>query len=403
MPTPRVLAPVPPAVRALIDALAAAGHEAYLVGGCVRDLLVGRPVNDFDLATSAAPDALLALFPTAVPIGIRYGTVMVPTEIGPVDVTTFRAGPRIEDDLSHRDFTLNALAYDPRGDILLDPHDGWADLRKHRLRAVRSAHDRFREDPLRALRAARLIATLELEPDPDLEPAMASARRGLRGIARQRVGRELALLLVGPGVGEALALLRRTGIERDLAAGTAPDAEFVVPALPPDLDLRLAAWLRGTRAGFICRELRFPRRVSARVAQLVRHHPIALPAELPTGGTLRRLIKLVREENIDALIALRRSELVTGVSVPGEDRAAAERRLGDLETLLAQIRRTGFLALRRLDLAIDGEDVMGHFGWPPGPPVGRALAYLTDRIVEDPSLNTPAALRDLLDAWAREP
>ena len=87
MPTPRVLAPVPPAVRALIDALAAAGHEAYLVGGCVRDLLVGRPVNDFDLATSAAPDALLALFPTAVPIGIRYGTVMVPTEIGPYEIT----------------------------------------------------------------------------------------------------------------------------------------------------------------------------------------------------------------------------------------------------------------------------------------------------------------------------
>ncbi len=403
MPSPRVLAPIPPAVRSLIDALATAGHEAYLVGGCVRDLLTGRSVNDFDLTTSADLASLLALFPTAVPIGIRHGTVMIPTPIGPVDVTTFRAGPRIEDDLSHRDFTLNALAYDPRGDALIDPHDGWADLSKHRLRAVRSARDRFREDPLRALRAARLVATHELEPEPDIEPAMASARPALRGVARQRIGRELASLMLGPGVGKALALLRRTGIQDDLAPGTAPDAELVVPALPAELTLRLAGWLRGARAGTICRRLRLPRRVSARVEQLVRDHPIEIPAEVPTGGAVRRLVKRVGQENIDAMIALRRSELAAGISAPGEDPAAAKRRLGDLEVMLGRIRQTGFLALRRLDLAIDGADVMQHLGCAPGPRVGQALAYLTDRIVDDPSLNEPAALRDLLDVWAREP
>jgi tRNA nucleotidyltransferase (CCA-adding enzyme) len=273
-PTPLLLEPIPAAVHGLVEKLVAAGHATYLVGGCVRDLLRGHSAEDFDLATSAPLEVLLQVFPNAIPIGLQHGTVMVPAEVGPVDVTSFRAGFRIEDDLAHRDFTLNALAYDPREGLLFDPFDGRSDLASGRLRAVRSATDRFAEDPLRALRAARLAATLELSIDSELERAIAAARGPLRAVARERVRRELAGILLGPGAAHALALLRRTRIEADLAPGAAADAGAVIEALPCDLALRLAAWLRGTRAGPLLRRQRFPRRVSVRVDKLVRLHPI---------------------------------------------------------------------------------------------------------------------------------
>ena len=122
----RVPEAVPPAVLSLVRTLADAGHEAVLVGGGVRDLLRGVAVSDFDVATAAPPELVLALFPRAVPIGLAHGTVMVPTRAGPVDVTSYRAGPNLRDDLAHRDFTLNALAWSPEQATLIDPFDGRA-------------------------------------------------------------------------------------------------------------------------------------------------------------------------------------------------------------------------------------------------------------------------------------
>jgi tRNA nucleotidyltransferase (CCA-adding enzyme) len=401
-PTPLELEPIPAAVLELVEKLTAAGHAAYLVGGCVRDLLRGHGADDFDLATSAPPEVVLQIFPNAVAIGLQHGTVMVPAEGGPVDVTSFRAGSRIEDDLAHRDFTLNALAYDPRRCLLLDPFDGRSDLASGRLRAVRSADDRFAEDPLRALRAARLAATLGFSIDPELERAMSAARGRLRAVARERVRRELTGILLAPGVAAALALLRRTGIEANLAPGTADDAGAVVEALPCDLALRLAAWLRGTRAGPLLRRQRFPRHLSQRVDKLVRLHPIDAGADASRDAAVRRLIKRAGEENLDALIELRRAELHYGSGASGEAAATGRAHLHELEQGIARVRRAGLLALHRFDLAIDGHEVMRQLGWPPGPRVGRALAYLTDRVLEEPARNTPEALRTLLAEWAAD-
>jgi tRNA nucleotidyltransferase (CCA-adding enzyme) len=399
-PIPLELEPIPAAVRELVDRLTAAGHAAYLVGGCVRDLLRGRGAADFDIATSAPPEVVLQVFANAVPIGLQHGTVMVPAEGGPVDVTSFRAGPRIEDDLAHRDFTLNALAYDPRRRLLLDPFDGRSDLASGRLRAVRSAADRFAEDPLRALRAARLAATLELSIDSELERAIAAARAPLRAVARERVRRELTGILLAPAAGPALGLLRRTRIEADLAPGAADDAGAVVQALPRDLALRLAAWLRGTRAGPLLRRQRFPRRLSGRVDKLVRLHPINAGADASSDAAVRRLIKRAGEENLSALIQLRRAELRHGSAASGEAAAAGRAGLRELEQAIDRVRRAGLLALRRFDLAIDGHEVMRQLDCGPGPHVGQALAYLTDRVLEDPACNAPQALRALLAEWA---
>ncbi len=395
-----VLEGVPDAVGWVVETLAAAGHAGFLVGGCVRDLLRGQPPDDFDLATSAQPEQLLDLFPRAVPIGIRHGTVMVPTESGPVDVTAFRGGATIEDDLAHRDFTLNAMAYEPRQQRLIDPFEGRSDLAKRRLRAVRDAGARFAEDPLRALRAARLQATLDLEVDPEIEQAMAEAIEALRKVARERVRHELAATLLAPGAARGLELLRRTGIERDLAPGVAADAPAVVGALPPDLELRLAGWLRGARAAWILRRLRFSHRIVKRVERLLRWHPVELGVEPSRDASVRQHLRRVGEHNASALLALRRAELLHVGPARSPQAAVELERVSELEAAFERVRRAGRLALQRQDLAIDGERVMRILGCEPGPIVGRALRHLTDRVIEDPSCNTPEALHTLLEAWA---
>ena len=395
-----VLEGAPEAVGRVVEALAAAGHAGFLVGGCVRDLLRGQPPDDFDLATSARPEQLLDLFPQAVPIGIRHGTVMVPTESGPVDITAFRSGATIEDDLAHRDFTLNAMAYEPRQQRLVDPFQGRSDLAKGRLRAVRDASARFAEDPLRALRAARLQATLDLEVDPEIEQAMAGAVEALRNVARERVRHELAATLLARGAARGLELLRRTGIERDLAPGSAADAPAVIAALPADLELRLAAWLRGAPAASILRSLRFSRRSVQRVERLLRWHPVELGVDPSRDASVRQHLKRVGERDASALLALRRAELFHVGAAQSQQAAVELGRIAELEAAFERVRRAGKLALKRQDLAIDGERVMRILGCEPGPVVGRALRHLTDCVVEDPSCNTPEALGALLEAWA---
>jgi tRNA nucleotidyltransferase (CCA-adding enzyme) len=391
---------VPGAVREIIATLTGRGHAAYLVGGCVRDLLRGKDVGDFDVATSAAPETVLDLLPRAIPIGLRHGTVMVPTRDGPVDVTTFRAGPDIEADLAHRDFTINAMAYDSESETLLDPFNGQSDLAGRRLRAVGRAKDRFREDPLRILRAARLAATLDLEIAPEIESEMAKARAGLRDVARERVRRELALLLLAPDAAQGLALLRRTGIEADLAPGTTRDAAAVVGALPGELELRLMGWLRCTNAEAILRRLRFPRRTTQRVTRLLRHHPIGAGVNPKRDAAVRKLIKNLRPEDLDALCTLRETELAAGSDA--EASTAGLEQLCSFQAAIARVRRSGALALHRFDLTITGRDVMEVLGCGPGRLVGQALRHLTDQVVEDPARNTPEQLRELLKRWAAE-
>ncbi len=401
-PDARAFQNVPPAVLGLVRVLADAGHEAVLVGGCVRDLLRGVRVADFDLATAAAPEQVLALFPRAIPIGLAHGTVMVPTAAGPVDVTSYRAGPSLRDDLAHRDFTLNALAWSPEKGALIDPFGGSVDLAQERLRAVGSARERLAEDPLRMLRAARLVAQLGVRADAELEQALQEAHATLAGVARERVRRELALLLLAPHAGAGLALLRRTQLEAVLAPGAAPDAAEVVPALPLDLELRLAAWLRGARVAAVLRSHRYSRRVIARVEHLLRLHPIEAGAHAPHDASLRRLLRRAGEHDFDALVALRHAELVRGEAARRSDAATASERLRELEQAVARVRHSGALALHRFDLAIRGDEVMRLIGSGPGPHVGRALRFLTECVIEDPACNTPDALRARLADWQAE-
>jgi tRNA nucleotidyltransferase (CCA-adding enzyme) len=389
---------VPAPVRHLVASLVEAGHETLLVGGSIRDLISGNPVGDFDAATAAPPEEVLSLFPRAVPIGLQHGTVMVPTESGPVDVTTFRGGGGIEIDLAHRDFTVNAMAYDPATSRLLDPFGGLAHLGDRKLRAVRSAADRFAEDPLRALRAARLVATLGFAVDADIERAMGDVGAALSRVARERVRAELGGVLLGDHAGPALALLRRTGLEADLAPGANVAAAAIVPALPRQLELRLAAWLQGAKAAAILRRHRFGRRRSERVLHLLELQPVEAQTHADREASLRRLIRRAGEDDLALVILWRRIQLSEGEPDP-EASAGLDR----LEAALARVRAAGALALQRQDLALDGREVMTALGCEPGRIVGRALDYLTDRVIEDPASNTPEALRALLASWREVP
>ena len=177
----RLRAEVPPDVLAICRRLREAGHQAHLVGGGVRDMLIGRPPTDFDLATDARPETVVALFGTtfAIPTGLKHGTITVLSETRrPVEVTTFRGegeyldGRRpvsvsyvdtLEEDLSRRDFTMNAVAFDPLDGRLSDPFGGQGDIARKLIRAVGDPLVRFREDGLRPLRAVRQAAQLEFE------------------------------------------------------------------------------------------------------------------------------------------------------------------------------------------------------------------------------------------------
>ena len=232
---------------------------------------------------------------------------------------------------------------------------------------------------------------------------MADARETLARVAHERVRRELALLLLAPHAGAGLSLLRRTQVESVLAPGAAADAAQVVPALPLDLELRLAGWLRGARASAVLRSHRYARRTIARVERLLRLHPLEQAAEAAHDASVRRLLRRAGEGDFDALLALRRAELEQGEAARASDAAAASARLRELERAAARVRRSGALALHRFDLAIRGDEVMRMLGCRPGPQVGRALRFLTECVIEDPACNTPEQLRERLATWAAGP
>ncbi len=384
---------VPPAVLALCAALRVRGHEALLVGGCVRDALLARPVRDWDVATSASVSEVLACFPRAVPIGAsaRHGTALVPSAAGPVDVTTFR-GADLASDLARRDFTANAMAWTDQGARLIDPHAGQADLAAGRLRAVGRAADRFAEDPLRALRAARLFAELGLVPDAELEEAMRGSAAALSHVAPERVRSELVRALVGAQATPAFELLRRTGIEAVFAPGARADAAAVIGALPTDLGLRLTAWLRGAARARVLARLRFGRGVARRVDRLLSLHPLDAGWDGSEAGVRKLRQRSGDEATLADLLALRDAEC----SAAGDSWATAR-----VAALRAALAASPTKLFGPGDLALRGDEVMHALAKGPGPHIGRALRHLVTCVVADPTANTPERLHELLTAWSR--
>ncbi|WP_083463110.1 CCA tRNA nucleotidyltransferase, partial [Calditerricola satsumensis] len=226
--------------RRVLERLEEAGYVAYFVGGYVRDRLLGRPIHDIDIATSARPETVMALFPDSLPTGIRHGTVTVRMGDHAFEVTTFRVErgysdarhpdevvfvDRIEEDLARRDFTVNAMALDRRG-RLVDPFGGREDLAARRIRCVGDPMRRFSEDGLRLVRAVRFAVQLDFAIEPRTWEALQACRETLSPVAHERIADELDKIMASPNPGRGFALLfeSRLFAADDLAPYLAPPA-----------------------------------------------------------------------------------------------------------------------------------------------------------------------------------
>ncbi|EOS57541.1 CCA tRNA nucleotidyltransferase [Paenibacillus barengoltzii] len=224
------------------------GHQAFFVGGCVRDELMGRPVHDMDIATSAKPDEVVRLFERTIPTGIQHGTVTVMMEDHAFEVTTFRKESdyadyrrptsvefvdAVTEDLRRRDFTMNAIARGLEGE-LIDPFGGQMDIERRLIRCVGDAEERFTEDALRMMRAVRFASTFGFRPVLSLWKALLAGRDKLGYIATERVRMELEKIVLGPDPLRGLALLERSGLLRYAKAAQEPVAEALGAAAEAD-------------------------------------------------------------------------------------------------------------------------------------------------------------------------
>ncbi len=266
---------IPEGVRGCLAALRRGGHAAHPVGGCVRDLLLGRTPGDYDVCTSARPEQVMALFRRCIPTGLRHGTVTVLTEDGPVEVTTFRreAGyadgrhpdavcfdAGLTEDLSRRDFTINAMALGPDGAVI-DPFGGQADLSRRRIRCVGEPDRRFAEDALRMLRAVRFAAQLNFTIEEETLAAIRRSAPRTALVSGERIRAELEKILLSAAPERAgdllelglLAHVYPAGRECDLTGLRAVEAApiprwrafcratgFPITALPVERALRRA-------------------------------------------------------------------------------------------------------------------------------------------------------------------
>lgn len=440
-------ADVAPAALEVCERLARAGHGAYVVGGCVRDRHLGRSAKDWDIATSAFPEEVQRLFKKTIPTGIAHGTVTVLIRGEPIEVTTYRGegaysdarrpdhvvfGVTLEEDLARRDFTVNAIAYDPIGDVTADPFGGRADLAARLVRAVGNPETRFREDGLRVMRAIRFAATLDFSIEPATETAIASALGSLAKVSVERVRDELLKLLgaVKPSIG--LEVAERTGIlgvvvpELVEAVGVIQNHHHrydvwrhtvaAVDATPGDALTRLGTLLHDVAkprtaapkpespgeftfyrhdivgaemAERIARRLKLSNQEREKIVALVGHHMFWYSPEW-TDATVRRFIRRVGPALIPDLFALRVGDVI-GRGF-GED---PEKELGELRARIDKVLAED-QALSISDLAIDGADVMTVLGVAPGRIIGDTLRSLLEEVIEDPQLNTRERLIERL-------
>ncbi len=415
---------IPREVREVVERLQREGHHAYLVGGGVRDLLRGLEPKDYDVATSARPEQVQALFRRVIPTGIQHGTVTVLSGKWHVEVTTFRSegayvdGRRpsrvafdtdITGDLARRDFTINAIAFDPVKGEQVDPFGGLADLQAGVIRCVGEPSERFGEDGLRPLRAVRFSAVLGFRLDPKTEAAIRPLLGIVAKVSAERVREELDKLLLSPRTQEGLALLERTGLMGVVLPEVAAvrgrmDGEddlldrsiAAAAALPAQPELRWAALLHATAgsaaasadvARAVLTRLKFPNRVIDAAVHAVRHRDVE-PLRSASDADLRRWMSGVGRDAVSAVLAL------AAATTPSARRAAVQALADRAQALLASNP-----PLTARDLALKGSDVMRILGVGPSPAVGEATRYLLDQVLEDPSLNTAAALEHKLTAW----
>ena len=435
---------VPKEVAVIGDSLRAVGYEAYLVGGCVRDLIMGREPKDWDVTTNATPEQIQSLFPDSF-YENEYGTVGVKTEsedsrLAIVEVTPYRTeseysdkrrpdkvefGTSLLEDLERRDFTINAIALDEDKGHIIDPYNGQKDIKDKMVRAVGVADDRFNEDALRMLRAIRLVAELGFCIDSNTVAAISKNSKHLSHVSRERVRDELIRIINSTQPMNALTLAQQLGILEfiipDLIRGIGVEQNqahsydvfsHLMYAMQHaadkgfNLEIRLAALLHdiskpetrrwseekkewtfhshevvGSRVTKkILEDLRFSRETIEKVVKLVRWHMFFSDPEQITLSAVRRMIANVGEENIWDLLNIRICDRV-GTGRPKEQPF----RFRKYKAMVEQALRDPISVKM---LKTNGEHIMEMFHMKPGPRIGYTLNTLLEEVLDNAELNT---------------
>ena len=426
---------LPEDVKAILHTLQEAGYEAYAVGGCIRDSLLGRRPDDWDITTSAKPQETKALFGKTIDTGIQHGTVTVMRHGRGYEVTTYRVDGEYEDgrhpkevtftaslkeDLKRRDFTVNAMAYNEK-DGLVDLFGGRQDLEQKIIRCVGEANERFEEDALRIMRAVRFSAQLGFSIEERTKEAIRGHAERLRQVSAERIQVELTKLVISPNP-DFLRIAWETGI----TAVVLPEFDrlmeqpqnnphhcfsvgehtlHAMQAVRPDKCLRLAMLLhdvakplclttdaegidhfhghaqKGERmAAQILKRLRYDNHTTELVSRLVKWHDVAIA---PEKKAVRRAASRMGKELFPLILEVKAADLAAQ-----SDYQRAEKRdwLERLRSLYEEIEREGD-CLTIKDLAVNGRDLI-QAGITPGPQLGLALQQLLEIVLEDPEKNT---------------
>lgn len=425
---------IPEQAKQILETIQKAGHEAYLVGGCVRDTLLGRTPNDYDITTSAMPEEVKALFDRTIDTGIKHGTVTVLLGGKDFEVTTFRIDGKYADnrhpesvtftrslreDLLRRDFTVNAFAYSPQTG-LIDCFDGLRDLKEGVIRAVGDPDKRFEEDALRILRAVRFSAQLGFGIEPGTRKACQRQAWRLENVSMERIRDELLKMILSPHP-EILMTCHDLGLtpyflpEFDTMVNTKQETPFhcydvawhTIKAMEharKDRILQLTLLFHDSgkpaakffdekgiahfyqhekESARIAQEamkrLKFPNKLIEEVVFLVLHHGDVFPA---TEKSIRREIGKVGLERFPLLMEIQRADVSAQSEMARQDH---ERRLDDVERVFSEERKKADCFSLK-DLAVHGTDLI-EAGMKPGPEIGRILDNMLKYVVDNPDRN----------------
>ena len=422
-----------------------AGFDAYLVGGAVRDMLMNKPASDWDIATNASPEQVMAIFRKVIPTGIEHGTVTVIFQGEHIEVTTFRTeadysdgrhpdkveyAATIEEDLSRRDFTMNAIAVNLRDGSVADPFDGRADINKKIIRCVGDPLERFSEDGLRPVRALRFAAQLGFGIERETFEAIPKRLDVTEKIAAERFHDELLKMLKSPVPSIGLRLMEETGIMKIflpefLACRGVEQKGFhnfdVLDHLYYSCDgtdrnnpnVRLAALFHDIGkpsvralgkdgvytfyqhevasakiAQKILDRLHFSRQTITYVCHLIAQHMFFYEPAWTDSAVRRFLVRIKYREYehvLEDLFDLRRGDLfgMSRVTPPPEQLLDFQKRIE------AVLEKDNALTLK--DLAVNGRDLMAE-GIPAGKAIGTILNELFETVLDDPSMNTKEKL-----------
>ena len=383
---------LPDNVKKTLNTLQNSGFEAYAVGGCVRDMLMGITPHDYDVTTSALPEQVQSLFEKTIPTGIKHGTVTVIADGMPIEVTTFRTESGYSDsrrpdsvnfvtdikaDLSRRDFTTNAIAYNDNG--ITDPFGGINDIKSGILRAVGEPKRRFTEDALRILRLFRFSSQLGFTIDIDTFNAALDLSDGLQKISRERISAELEKAVCGKNTAALLPLISCGAL--DFLSIKTPQTLEKLQNLPIDCDLRLFSFFYICRSDInqTCKELKFS---NARQQYFTDMEFLLNSAPIHTREQIKSALKYTNIKCIKDYALI--SEILNGES--------SEQIITTLDDILAQ--NEPYLISH---LAVSGNEIL-QLGIH-GKEIGNILEMLLSKVIKSPALNNKDALLQIVKEY----